>query len=529
MATVRMATLWRDPRTSILMLRRRIPTRYRAVSGRRGETVKITTGTADRKLAEKLLPSVLAKWAEMQAEWERKLHVVAVTPERAKEIAASWAAWIAANLDRLDTDGERSTLFATGLEARLAETFERRNEDIKSRRQRTLSRHADDASRLCGVTVSDDTRVVLADAMLPVVAAAYRQAGLKALGVTAGKGRRWNPLAEARAGLPNVPDAPSAVRPDASFPTLPFVALIDGWRRVSASVVKPRTVTETEYAFGMLKGFLGHDDAGRVSRDDLARWRDKSLDAGLNNNTWNNRLSLIRQPFEQAVSDKKLQANPAENTLRLRKSRQQSPRPYSHEDAARILIAARREKRPSLRWAHWVMAFTGMRAGEVLQLIGRDVRHEDDLWFLDVNEDDPTKSVKTSERRHVPLHSALIHEGFLAYAQTIAPDAPLFPDKRLDRHGKRGGGAWNVIGEWARQRAGISDPSKAPDHSWRHRVEDELRAYEVPEDVRDALLGHGRKTTGRQYGVRGEALSRLARYLERIPLPPGVNPGPYAA
>jgi integrase len=346
------------------------------------------------------------------------------------------------------------------------------------------------------------------------------------MGVTGGIGKRWNPLDDARAALPHVPDVPGRA---ATRAALSFTTLLDGWKRVSSSVVKPRTVAETEYAFGMLKAFLGYDDAARVSRDDLARWRDKALEAGLNNNTWNNRLSLIRQPFEQAVSDKKLQGNPAENSLRLRKSRQKSPRPYSHEDAARILNAARCETRPSLRWAHWVMAFTGMRAGEVLQLIGCDVRHEGDVWFLDVNEDDTTKSVKTSERRHVPLHSALIHEGFLAYAQTIASDAPLFPDKRLDRHGKRGGGAWNVIGEWARQRAGISDPTKAPDHSWRHRVEDELRAYEVPEDVRDALLGHGRKTTGRQYGVRGEALSRLARYLERIPLPPGVNPGPYAA
>jgi hypothetical protein len=102
----------------------------------------------------------------------------------------------------------------------------------------------------------------------------------------------------------------------------------------------------------------------------------------------------------------------------------------------------------------------------------------------------------------------------------------LFADKRPDQHGNRGGRAWNVVGKWVRTRVGITDPRKAPDHSWRHRVEDELRAAEVPEDARDAIMGHARKTTGRQYGVRGEALKRLARAIERIPAPPGVEPGP---
>jgi hypothetical protein len=144
MATVRMTTLWRDPRTSILMLRRRIPTRYRAVSGRRGETVKITTGTADRKTAEKALPAILGKWEALQREWERKLNVVAIPPGRTKEIAAQWAAFIAADLDRLDRDGEGATLFATGIEARLAkviDNLQHRNENLTSRRSCEAVRH----------------------------------------------------------------------------------------------------------------------------------------------------------------------------------------------------------------------------------------------------------------------------------------------------------------------------------------------------------------------------------------------------
>jgi integrase len=231
---------------------------------------------------------------------------------------------------------------------------------------------------------------------------------------------------------------------------------------------------------------------------------------------------MVRQVFRQGMADGALTKDPTEG-LRVRKNKPQSPGPYTDAEAAKILIAARNEARPSLRWAHWIMAFSGMRAGEVLQLFGRDIRSEGGIWVIDVNEDDPTKSVKTSERRNVPLHPALIREGFLAYAQTIAPDAPVFPDKGLDRHGKRGGRAWNLIGKWVWRTVGITDTTKAPDHSWRHRVEDEMRTAEVPEDARDAVLGHARKTTGRQYGIRGEALSRLQRAVATIPVPSGVN------
>jgi hypothetical protein len=51
---------------------------------------------------------------------------------------------------------------------------------------------------------------------------------------------------------------------------------------------------------------------------------------------------------------------------------------------------------------------------------------------------------------------------------------------------------------------------------------DELRAAEAPEDVRDAILGHTRQTTGRLYGVRREALRRLAEYVARVPVPDGL-------
>ena len=143
------------------------------------------------------------------------------------------------------------------------------------------------------------------------------------------------------------PPAPAAHLPSTA-PSVSLRSLFDAWKAVS--VVKPRTAAETDYAIKDLREFVGHDDASRITRDDLIRWRDSIKAAGATNNTWNNRLSLLRQVFLHGVSAGVLKADITEG-LRLRKSRQTSPPPYSDEEARRILLAARVETKPSLRWA----------------------------------------------------------------------------------------------------------------------------------------------------------------------------------
>jgi integrase len=299
---------------------------------------------------------------------------------------------------------------------------------------------------------------------------------------------------------------------------LTFDELWVAWKATAA--VKPRTADDTRGMLKMLSAFLGHDDARRVQRDDIRRWRDHGLRGGLSRNTWNNRQSMISRVFDRAVTDELLATNPTAGT-RLEKAKPKSPLPYTDAEAAAILTCARRETTPMLRWSHWIMAFTGMRVGEVLQLSRDGLRQDAStaIWALAVHENAEGNSVKTGVPRNVPLHQALIDDGFLAYALQVASGAALFPDKGADRYGRRGGRGWNAVGTWVRKTVGIDDAQKAPNHSWRHRMEDELRAAEVPEDVHDAILGHARKTTGRHYGVRGEALSRLHRHLARVLCP----------
>lgn len=535
-----MVNPWCHPETGMFWFRRAVPERLRlnvgAVLGRPGKPaweLKWTLGTKDireakvamvpamtkadaiieaarngaRALTERELHSLAALWGQRQLwEWEED-----------PSSFGGWDSWGEAIPDlEYDEGSERDG------EPTLSEAGAQKWKQFVTRYQSD----ADDLLSSQNVFADDPSREQLAELIVRriqrTVDEHHKRQGKDYDPDTVAAPmpvwtRPWSP-AQTTTEVPQSPVSPKGA-------PVSLRGLFDSWKAVA--VVKPRTAAETDYAVANLAEFLGHEDAMNITRDDMARWRDAMKAEGRSNNTWNNRLSLVRQIMEYGVKERTIATNPADG-LRLRKNKPRSPLPYSNDDAARILIAARLETRPSLRWCHWIMAFTGMRAAESMQLHGGDIRQDSGVWFFDINEDAADKSVKTANRRRVPIHTALVAEGFLAYAQTFAADAPLFPDKPLDKFGSRGGRAWNVIGKWVRNTVGITDPQKAPDHSWRHRVEDELRAVEAPEEVRDAIIGHTRKTTGGLYGVRGEALKRLDRFLSLLPVPEGVFPTGHA-
>lgn len=509
-----MASPWRDPRTGMFYLRRRVPARYAGIHGVPSGLIKWSLHTKDPKEARRVWPEALAKWNDMEREWERRVSVEAITPERANHIAAAWADAAAAGRVSLPATGDASDVFD------LLDFPTTRTADAVRQVKAILVARMDEACRLAGITPKPETLPVLECVMMGVVRAAYLEADTKAAGLNGG------PASEAgrrlRASLPEVPAVPGAAVEATPKPSkITFAAMFDNWRMTTS--VKPRTITEAEYALGLLEKHLGHDDATAVTREALIAWRNSVKAAGLSNDTWNNRLSLIGQVFKRAHDDGMIPDNPTVN-LRLPKAPRNSPLPFTDEEAARILVAARKETNAARRWAHWIMAFTGMRVGEVLQLAVADLHYEDGVHYFRITEAGEGKSVKTGDVRHVPIHSALIAEGLLDYAAGLPKAGPLFPDKRPDKHGLRGARGWKAVGQWVRETVGITDPTKVPNHSWRHRMEDELTAAAVDESIRDAILGHARQTTGGRYGTRGENLLRLAQALERVPMPRGVPP-----
>lgn len=493
----------KHPKTGVYRLRKGVPAKLRAAVGKRELVVSLRT--KDAKLAK----------ANAVAELERFESILAAArgdtrPQPTmRQIDAAIGTWYHAESAKLADDpgtqsewdeaaGHYSDMFAS-----------EPGEPPEFHHLRTFLDATAAMLRAQGIVVDQATLAVAAERW-----ARANHAFAKATMAKAGGDWTTDPtLAKFPTGAHSTPPAaPTAV-------PVSLRGLLKGWESVTSS--KPRTVVEARYSIENWITFIGHDDAARITPDELIRYRTANVAAGRVANTWNNRLSQIAQILAHGVSERTLKANAADG-LRLRKSTPVRPPPYSNDDAARILKAARKESGPSRRWAHWVMAFSGMRVAEVLQMTRYDVRQDAGIWFMSVNEAGAGKSVKTGMVRHVPMHPALIAEGFLAHVKTISDDGPIFADKGLDRHGSRGGRGWNLVGKWVRDTVGITDPLKAPNHSWRHRMEDELRAVGVPEPLRDSILGHARATTGRSYGARGESLRHLHEQLSLVPAPPGL-------
>ena len=497
-----MVSPWRHPKTGVYWFRQAVPKALQAAvaeilnrPGKRQTELVWSLRTKDRGDLKTLWPEALKR---AQGIFEAALS--GAKPLTAEQIHALAGLWYERQLDVWKQDPAARCLWQGWAESL----------DPDVSRPALPAAYADELLAGEGVVTDPDSRLRLSELLAQrLIRALMRQDQLDAGDYSTDPLPRSFPAWE----------PPRAAAVETKAAPVSLTGLLERWRAVAT--VKPRSADEAAYAVALLIAFLGHDDAARLTRADLQRWRDDMKATGKTNATWNNRLSHVRQPLLFGVSEGLLPRDVTEG-LRLAKNRPQSPLPFTDAEAVQILLAARQAKRPSIRWSHWIMAFSGMRVAEVLQLTGADVRQEGETWFLAVHEDDAGKSVKTGQRRSVPLHSAVIAEGFLAFAGAVKGDAPLFPDKRVDRHGNRGGRAWQVVGKWVRETVGITDPRKAPDHSWRHRVEDELRAAGVPEDVRDAVMGHARRTTGRVYGVRGEALRRLAEAVEKIPVPGGL-------
>ncbi len=103
-------------------------------------------------------------------------------------------------------------------------------------------------------------------------------------------------------------------------------------------------------------------------------------------------------------------------------------RTYTLEEARQVLTAARKESAPELRWLPWLCAYSGARINEVAQLTPSDVFQVGEDWFFRLTTAGG-KSLKTiSSARRVPIHPAIIAEGFVEFVRSHKNQAArMFP------------------------------------------------------------------------------------------------------
>lgn len=299
----------------------------------------------------------------------------------------------------------------------------------------------------------------------------------------------------------------------ATAPAVSLKGLMDAWWvEAKATGRKPSTYESYKRTLAAFSDFVGHDDAGRMTREDVVRFKDFRLTS---TNPRNGRaisprtvkdtdLAGLKSVFGWAVANGKLTSNPAQG-VSIQRIRSRTPRRgFSESEARAILQAASRatagrehpETLAAKRWVPWLLAYTGARVGEIGQLRKKDIKQVGEFWTLTITPE--AGPVKTDKARTVVLHPHLLELGFPQFVGR-AHDSQLF--LRVPPGGDVRGplkALANRLREFVREV--VTDTSVDPNHGWRHRFKTMCREARVDPEVRDYIQGHSPRTVSERYG-----------------------------
>ncbi|UES56829.1 tyrosine-type recombinase/integrase [Roseibium aggregatum] len=281
--------------------------------------------------------------------------------------------------------------------------------------------------------------------------------------------------------------------------------------------------------------FLGHDNADKVTRADVVRWRQELIDSGkISPNTFKktNRAALS-SIFAVGVDNLLVPFNPVDGVKAPSQKRVlERPQGFTKEEAETILRAATAAEtdprhmadhtRFARRWLPWLCAYSGARMGEMAQLRKHDVYVKDGIHCIRITPEAGT--VKDKEVRVVPLHPHIVEQGFVK-AVSSKPAGPLFyPKKTKDEE------PWGVtrdnLAKWIRKGVGVTDKRIKPNHAWRHRFKTVADAAGIEMKYQNRITGHAAANIGDYYGDNEEEtlfreVAKLPRYPDAMEAPSG--------
>lgn len=310
--------------------------------------------------------------------------------------------------------------------------------------------------------------------------------------------------------------------------SVPILQLFDAY--VAEAELKPATQKAWRQCLSNLIAHLKHDDASRVTAENLIDWKEALAKEGGDSPVRGARtirdkyLASAKALFRWAAANRKIEQNPTLGIgIRVKNRPQLRERGLSDKEAAIILSAALAyDDQAGLslqafarRWVPWLCAYTGARVGEITQLRAEDVLSRDGIAFIRITPE--AGAQKENRAREVPLHSHLIRQGFVEAVR--GKTGPLFFDPKNYRGGNLGNPQSRKVSErlarWVR-RIGVDDPLVQPNHGWRHRFKTQARLVGMDPEARDTIQDHSRGTEGSKYG--DTPLPALLRAIESHPV-----------
>ncbi len=167
-------------------------------------------------------------------------------------------------------------------------------------------------------------------------------------------------------------------------------------------------------------------------------------------------------------------------------------------------------------WLPLVGVFSAMREEEICQLHMEDVRHEDGVWYFDINARLPRHVKNRNAVRRVPIHAELVRLGFVQYVEGLRNrgETRVFPDLEPGGADGRFGHAFTKWFSRYRKDVGLYQ-DKLDFHSFRHTAITLMQRAEVPEPVIQSLVGHAGTGETARY-TKGFTLAHLKAAIDKI-------------
>ncbi len=300
------------------------------------------------------------------------------------------------------------------------------------------------------------------------------------------------------------------------------------------------TIASYSTVFRQLGEFLKHEEVRRITRDDIEGFLKKRREDGIAQKTVVGvDRAAIRSIFKWAAENRIIQDNPAATLWKpkaRKKARTRGDKVFTEDECVAILKHAsgyqprsNREDRKLIaakRWVPWLMAYSGLRVGEVAQLRKKDIEEHHGHWAMAI--DFNAGTTKSKGTWHVPLHSHLIDLGFLDFVKR-ARDGYLFIDPTPERYkaeapesrtkDERGilgplKTLQNDLAEFAREV--VKRESVPPNHGWRHTFISMCRTVGIDPETQRAFHDHAGETVSEsEYGVFYPAMIEVLKKIPR--------------
>lgn len=247
-------------------------------------------------------------------------------------------------------------------------------------------------------------------------------------------------------------------------------------------------------------------------REHAEAFRDAMLATGVATTTVARRIRSIAAVFADGITafSLNLAGHPFQG-LKIRGlgSDAKTREPFTDQELATIARAIR-EHDDDKRYILGLQLNTGARLAEIVGLKASDVVLADTVPHI-VIRPYPERSLKSlGSARLVPLVGVTLWSAQRALELSSGGSPWLFP-RYMTATTNKSNSASATLNKWLQK---LLNGSKT-NYSFRHAIKDRLRDTVVPEEIQEAIMGHGKSTIAKGYGS-GYSLETVCPYLEKI-------------